>query len=783
MVSETAKRSSHRSPLRKRHLRELRSDMGKYLVIFFLLVLSIAEISGFLVADESMIKAYDESFEKYNIEDGNFTTDRQITRRQLEAVENAGISVYDLQFLDTSFEDGYVIRIFPMRDQVDLACLMSGEFPMSEEEIAIDRMFADNNDLTVGDVITTEKGTSYTISGLVALSDYSTMFQSNTDMMFDAKQFGVAVVTKDVFDSFDRDLITWRYAWKYDDPPADDREASEMSEDLLKELSGAVTLKGFIPRFQNQAIIFTGDDMGGDRAMMTILLYIIIVIIAFVFGVTISSTIVKEAAVIGTLRATGYTRSELVRHYMTMPAAVTLVAAALGNILGYTVMKGINANLYYGSYSLPTYVTVWSPSAFVKTTVVPLILMLVITWLILNKKLKLSPLKFLRKDLKTGKSRKAMALNPAIPFFTRFRIRVALQNLSGYALMLAGVIFANFLLLFSLMLPDVLDNYVKDLPNTMFCNYQYMLELPPETVNEDQKLESMVNMMIFRSGVETENPDAEKFSVYSLETTEEGVVTDGILLYGIQDDSRYLDMDITPGEVVVSSLYADKWGLEPGDEIELKEAYGDETYRFRIGDIYPYEGGLCLFMGMDELNDTFGLGEGTFAGYFSNSEITDIDEKYIGQVVDFDGMTKVSRQLDISMGGMMVVVTYFSVAMYVMLIYLLSKTIIEKNAQSISMTKILGYTGREIGRIYVAVTSILVVIFTVASVPLIGPSLIAVTKAVIKTEMAGWLPFRLSRTVYIKAIVYGLVTYVAVAALEYRKVSRIPMTEALKNVE
>ncbi|MFR4712247.1 MAG: hypothetical protein ACLUAL_11515 [Blautia wexlerae] len=42
--------------------------------------------------------------------------------------------------------------------------------------------------------------------------------------------------------------------------------------------------------------------------MMIILLYIVMVIMAFVFGITISNTIRKEAGVIGTLRASGYTR-------------------------------------------------------------------------------------------------------------------------------------------------------------------------------------------------------------------------------------------------------------------------------------------------------------------------------------------------------------------------------------------------------------------------------------------------------------------------------------------
>lgn len=66
-----------KNPLRKRLLRELRQEMGKYLVVFILMVATIGFVSGFLVADGSMLTAYDNSFEKYNIEDGNFATEEK----------------------------------------------------------------------------------------------------------------------------------------------------------------------------------------------------------------------------------------------------------------------------------------------------------------------------------------------------------------------------------------------------------------------------------------------------------------------------------------------------------------------------------------------------------------------------------------------------------------------------------------------------------------------------------------------------------------------------------
>ena len=71
-----------KSPLRKRLSRELKSEIGKYLVVFILMVTTIGFVSGFLVADGSMLIAYNESFEKYNIEDGNLRTAERFIRRR-----------------------------------------------------------------------------------------------------------------------------------------------------------------------------------------------------------------------------------------------------------------------------------------------------------------------------------------------------------------------------------------------------------------------------------------------------------------------------------------------------------------------------------------------------------------------------------------------------------------------------------------------------------------------------------------------------------------------------
>ena len=773
-----------KNPLHKRLLREMKTELGKYIVIFILLVTTIGFVSGFLVADNSMLLAYNEGFQKYNIEDGHFVTEKKMNRAQLKSVAASGNIVYEMFYAEEPLDNGSTMRIYKKRDKVNGVCLMEGELPVQPDEIAIDRMYADNNGLKVGDTI--HNGTkSWKITGLVALSDYSCLFSDNNDTMFDSLKFGVGIVTEDNFSLYTKEDLTWCYAWKYPEKPADDVQEKEWADDFRDLLVQEVTLEEYVPCYLNQAIQFTGDDMGSDKAMMVVLLYIVIVIMAFVFSVTISNTITREAAVIGTLRASGYTKRELVLHYATMPVLVTLIGAGIGNILGYTVMKDVCAGMYYGSYSLPTFVTVWNADAFVKTTVIPVILMFLINVLTLTGKLKLSPLKFLRRDLSRKKQKRALHLSHCLPFFMRFRLRVIFQNMSNYMVLFVGILFANFLLIFGMAFPSALHHYQDTIEDSMLCKYQYMLSVPENALNDDRKLESMFHMLQYTTGVETENEDAEKFSAYSLQTEPENSMmnSEEVLLYGIEPDSRYISPDVSGSQVYMSSALQQKYDLHIGDTITMKEKYEADEYTFTITGVYEYSSTLALFMSREYLNKTFDFGSTYFGGYFSDSEITDIDEKYIGSVIDVDAMTKISRQLLKSMGGMMYLVEGFAILIFVVLVYLLSKIIIEKNSQSISMTKILGYNNGEISRLYILSTTIMVVLFILISLPIEGGLIRAVFVFCIKIMMNGWIELYMDPMIYLKMFVLGIVTYAVVAALEYRRIRKVPMTDALKNVE
>ncbi len=719
----------------------------------------ISIVSGFLVASGSMKIAYDEGYEKYNIEDGNFELIDEADQKLINTLEQEELTVYKNYYKEEKTDEiDSTIRIFINRTEVDRACLMQGNFPQNKNEIAIDRMYADNNDISIGDTLKTG-GKDLNVSGLVALSDYSALYSSPSDLMFDAKKFCVAVMTDEGFESFDNTNLHYSYSWIYDNSPEDDVQAKNMAEDFMKVLNNNAVIRNFIPEFSNNAIRFTGDDMSGDSKMFAIFLYIVIAIISFIFAITTSNTIVKESSVIGTLRASGYKRGELLIHYITMPVIVTLTAALIGNILGYTVLKKYMADLYYTSYSLPTYTTVWNADAFIKTTVVPVIILFLINFIIISRKLTLSPLKFIKHDLKKNKNKKAFRLNSKIGIMKRFRLRIIFQNIPGYIVIIIGVFLANFMLLFGMSIMPVLDNYQKQTEENLICDNQYVLkaQMPTEC-------------------------DAEKYSTLSLNTIEGKMKSEEVMIYGVIPDSRYIDIDFYSDQVYVSDAYANKYGLEKGDTVTLKEPYGDKEYSFTVDGEYYYPSALVVFMDQDVFNNVFEKEEGYFNGYFADEEIDDIDPLYTAAVITRDDMTKTSRQLKLSIGGFTKAFVVFGVVMFMLIIYLLSRIIIEKNALSISMTKILGYKNSEINGLYIASTSIVVIASLIATMPVVN----VITRKVIElafSDYPGWFVYDVPFSVFVEMAALGIVSYALIAVFQVRKVKKVPMADALKSAE
>ena len=902
------------NPLNKRFKRDLKSDAGKYIAIFLFIIFFVGAASGFLVADNSVLATFDNNETEYNLEDGHISFNIQPDDRMLEKIESQNdLKLFELNYKEENINNTETtLRIYKNREEVDKACLMSGEMPSTSDEVAIDRAFADNNDIKVGDDILI-KDENYTVTGFIALSDYSSLFKSDADMMFDAVGFGVAIMTDGGYDSISNAHETINYAWKYNNPVDDTDTENAKSELLIKSLeniikeydepivqeqvdslydvakpyinrlkneftiaknkleskylsairnggigneeklaselgitveqyrnlknvlddaeknqdnydfdfdsapkvnlddyktsstnefndaldeiykivdaisdanlydctqiykdlasvknlvddfdindSGIITIKNYSAKYTNKSIVYAQEDGGSDKASVMLMIYIIMVVIAFLFAVTTSNTITKEANVIGTLRAMGYSKGQLIKHYMFLPVTVTVVGLLLGNILGYTVFQNAFVGVYYANYSLTEYKTLWNMDAFLETTVIPFILILLINFIVLSKKLKISPLNFIRGELKKSGQKKLIKLPKKLPFFSKFRLRILFQNVSLYLTMFFGIFLAGVLVVFGSMFGPLLNDYSDIVKQDQISKYQYIM------INE----------------AETENEDAEKFCLTSLKTTDDKFKADEVSVYGIANQSKFITTSIPSGEVLLSSAMADKFGLSKGDKVTLKEAYKDKTYTFTVAGSYKYDAAITVFMNRTDYLNTFNEDSGYFTGYFSDEELTDLNSDDVATVVTEKDLTKIVTQMQVSMSEFVKVFNALGVLIFLLIMFILTKQIIERNSKSISMTKILGFSESEIGKLYLVITSFVVVLSLFVSVPLISLVLRWGFKSYLYTQMTGYIPYIISNSCYVTMIVLGIVSYIVVAFIMLKKIKKTSLGEALKN--
>ena len=125
--------------------------------------------------------------------------------------------------------------------------------------------------------------------------------------------------------------------------------------------------------------------------------------------------------------------------------------------------------------------TLWNSEAFIKTTLVPCVLIAVTVYVVLWRMMRLPVQNFLRHELKTRKKQYVPTLRVG-SIIERFRKRVILQNRSAYITLFIGILFANVLLMFGLIMPPILDNFKEEALDTRLSDYQYLLKVPTLSV-------------------------------------------------------------------------------------------------------------------------------------------------------------------------------------------------------------------------------------------------------------------------------------------------------------
>ena len=750
--------------LRKRLPRFFKRNLGSYLGMAVFITLAVCICTAYITANESTRSAYDFMVDEYHQEDGNFSLG---VKAELDTLASDLPSCLELEYqpyADLDLDEDTEVRLFAMRKNINLPYVLDGNLPSTENEIAIDTLFADAQSLHIGSTMDLE-GRTLKVSGIIGLPDYAISFKSLGDLLADRKVFGVGVVTDECFSMIDEQDLNHQYSYKYKSELNDD-EINRMSRSIISTLGEKYCLTDHCVIGDNTRLNSINSKIDLNINVSTYFVILSMIMIAFLFSLVSAHTFEEECSFVGVLIATGYKKGTILRHYLTIPFLVTLFSSVIGFILGITVMYEVPAESIYEYYTLPDMRFTLNSTLFILMLIVPAVTVLLINFLVFRRKLNIAPLKLIRKDIKKESKLKNAREMKNLGFLNRFRIRTFSRSKGKYVSLVLGVFLAGWLIMFGLGMSSSFDIYIDNLPDSAASDYEYILKAP---LSDDSMVSS----------------DVERNTLSSYEIPFKGrMLTVNVL--GISSGSKYFsDIDVSnlaEDEIIISNIMADKIGIHTGDVITIDNKLTLHKWEAKVVKIVDFKVGVYAFTSQEMLNTFLGKEPSYYNSLFSDNAIPDIDMHYVVSEVTREKIADSARQMKTLCASLIVILTIVGVVCYVIVMYLLTKLLIDKNALNISLLKVFGYRNKEVNKLYLTGNEVIIILSVILFLPVqyflmdkMWPSMLA--------SMTGYFYFKVNITVIAAIILLATATCILTNIFHVKRVRKIAMTEALKNRE
>ena len=190
--------------LRKRILRDFKTNIVRYLALGFLIILSMYLVVSMLAAAETIIRGSQKSDKESNVEDGEFSLFVPMKDYEWEKLEDKGITLEKMFFMDYSVEDDITLRVFQNREHINRMILKEGSLAEKEDEVVLERRYAEIHDIQLGDAVEIG-GREFTVTGIGTVPDYDSMLKSLGDTGCDSQHFGLAFVTADTYTAMQKE--------------------------------------------------------------------------------------------------------------------------------------------------------------------------------------------------------------------------------------------------------------------------------------------------------------------------------------------------------------------------------------------------------------------------------------------------------------------------------------------------------------------------------------------------------------------------------------------------
>ena len=542
------------------------------------------------------------------------------------------------------------------------------------------------------------------------------------------------------------------------------QELQDETDDMIEEYFAfdIDNLTQFLIAADNPRMDAAAGDVVINRFAGILAGIILMVLFTYVISVFVIHNIEKESSVIGALYALGVTRGQLLFHYLLNPLLISFLGGAVGCILGFSEYgTGWQMGDSIAYYSLPPMRIVTPGYLLFYSLIMPPVTAAVVNYLVINKKLKCTALSLLRNEQTAGKAGRIQNMNLGnMKFLLRFQIRQMLREIRSAFAVVIGMFICLLILMMSIDCAVLCINFGNACLEETKYAYMYTYKYPTEDVPE--------------GGIPAyvENLKKEAYG-YNLDVT----------VLGIDDDNPYFPIVTADkkNEIVISSAAAQKFGVKVGDKLVLSDEVNERDYAFTVKNIVNFTSGVYVFLDRDVMQELFDQEDDYYNVVFADHAL-DIDNGRLYATVSKENVEESSQIFTDMMGPMVVMLVAISALIFMIVMYLMMKVMIDRSAFSISLMKVFGYRRREIRRLYLDGNFYVILLGALICVPLAKWSMDLVYPYCIANVAIG-MDLKFTPQIYI--MIYGgiLLCYMVINFLLVGRLNKLVPAEVLKNRE
>lgn len=242
--------------LRKRLLRDLRSNFGRYLALFLLFVMGIYLVISIVGSAEMIIQGTERQKSVNMVEDGQFTVFLPLSDEDLSGLTDDETVIEPMFSFDLKTDENATLRLFRNRDKINLIQLDEGAIAEQNGEAVLEKGYAKAHDLHIGDTVTAGD-VNFRITGIGSVPDYDMCIAKFSDTAVDRNAFGLLFVAEAQYDAIKetgaQNAEEYTYAYRL----------GSTTDDALKEKIWKIKIEP--EQIEDKYFRETVDDMMQER--------------------------------------------------------------------------------------------------------------------------------------------------------------------------------------------------------------------------------------------------------------------------------------------------------------------------------------------------------------------------------------------------------------------------------------------------------------------------------------------------------------------------------------